>query len=396
MGEGLEDRLVGGRYRLVSELGAGGFGQVWKAWDENLRVDVAVKALFVPREGSPQEQADRTRRAIREARNAAQLRTHPNIVSVHDVITEEGVPWIVMELVTGHSLEAEIRARGRIPGKRLREIAEAVLEALTAAHAVGIVHRDVKPPNVLLGDDGRILLADFGIAMRDSDTRMTGTGLVIGTPQYMAPERITRHDDAPAGDLFSLAVTLYEAAAGTSPFQRDSPEATLAAILAHTPPAPAQAGELASLITDLLAKDPSRRPTAPQALAVLDQLRTPAPTKAAHTASSSDTEAPTKDPERRITRAGPAFAAVFLLLGLLMLGGTVVLLVNATVEVNEENPLKRVLQAALLDLSTGFCAGVGALCLHAVFTGGDTKRSSAWVGIFTVAVMVLFLVLALR
>lgn len=133
------------RYRLVSELGAGGFGRVWKARDENLRVDVAVKAVSLTQAGSAEEQAERVARAEREARHAAQLRTHPNVVAVHDVVVEDGVPWIVMELVSGHSLEEAIRTEGRLAARRVQHIAQAVLEALRAAHAVGIVHRDVKP-----------------------------------------------------------------------------------------------------------------------------------------------------------------------------------------------------------------------------------------------------------
>ncbi|MEY9930763.1 serine/threonine protein kinase [Catenulispora sp. GP43] len=172
-----EGRLVAGRYRLISELGAGGYGRVWKARDESLRIDVAVKAIELSQVGSDKERAERIARAMREARNAAQLRAHPHIVSVHDVVVDDGTPWIVMELVNGHSLQEELDANGRLPLERVRQIAQEVLKALSAAHTAGNVHRAVKPSNVLPADDGGILLADFGTAVHG--------------------------DDSPAGDLFS-------------------------------------------------------------------------------------------------------------------------------------------------------------------------------------------------
>ncbi|WP_158977564.1 serine/threonine-protein kinase [Streptomyces roseus] len=267
--EGYSGRMVAGRYRLVSKLGAGGFGQVWKAWDENLRVDVAVKEVSLPQAGSAGERAERVARAEREARHAAQLRTHPHVVAVHDVVVENGVPWMVMELVAGRSLEQEIRNSGRMPVAKVRRIAVAILEALRAAHAAGIVHRDVKPANVLLADDGRVLLADFGIAVHAADTKLTGTGMVIGSVEYIAPERAEGDDGHSASDLFSLGVTLYQAIEGTSPFRRSSASASLRAVLAHEPPPPQHAGPLAGLITRLLDKDPAKRPTAETALTML-------------------------------------------------------------------------------------------------------------------------------
>jgi serine/threonine protein kinase len=273
-----EGRLVAGRYRLISELGAGGFGRVWKARDENLRVEVAVKAVELSRAGTDEERAGRVVRAMREARNAAQLRTHPNIVAVHDVVVDGDLPWIVMELVAGHSVGEEIDAHGRLPVERVREVARAVLEALRAAHLAGIVHRDVKPSNVMLADDGRILLADFGIAVRESDTTMTGPGMLVGSPEYLAPERIEHGDDSPAGDLFSLGATLYQAAEGISPFRRPTPAATFGAILSYQPSPPRHAGRLAELITRLLVKDPGSRPTAEAALATTFYWAGPTPT----------------------------------------------------------------------------------------------------------------------
>ncbi|MFI1856051.1 serine/threonine-protein kinase [Streptomyces sp. NPDC020480] len=263
-------RLVAGRYRLIGELGSGGFGRVWKARDESLRVDVALKEVTLSSAGSGAERTERVNRAIHEARNAARLRAHPNIVAVHDVVREDDVPWIVMELVTGDTLEEEIRERGRVPAAEVRRIAQAVLGALGAAHAVGIVHRDVKPSNVMLADDGRVLLADFGIAVHDADTALTATGGVIGSLEYIAPERIGHGDDSPAGDLFSLGVTLYHAVEGVSPFHRATPTASVAAVMAHEPDPPKHAGELAGLLTRLLDKAPATRATVSEALAMLD------------------------------------------------------------------------------------------------------------------------------
>lgn len=320
-----EGRLVAGRYRLISELGAGGFGRVWKARDEDLRVDVAVKAVELSLAGSGSQRAERVARAMREARNAAQLRTHPNIVAVHDVVTDGGVPWIVMELVTGHTLAEEIDSRGRLSAGRVRKVARAVLEALRAAHAAGIVHRDIKPSNVMLADDGRILLADFGIAVRESDTAMTGTGMLVGSPEYLAPEHVEHGDDSPAGDLFSLGATLYQAAEGISPFRRPTPAATFGAILFYQPPPPRHAGQIAELITRLLVKDPGSRPTAEAALAITSYWARSAPTKTApRPGPSPAVQVPPAWPRRLAAwYAGGLLAAAgcFIAANLLPLGG---------------------------------------------------------------------------
>lgn len=175
-----------------------GFGRVWKAVDERLRVEVAVKEVLLPQGGPSEASAANAARAEREARHAARLRNHPNVVAVHDVVLDQGVPWIVMELVTGRTLDDEIRAVGAIPAPRLAAIGDAVLGALAAAHAAGIVHRDVKPANVLLADDGRVLLTDFGIAVHASDTALTAAGMVVGSFEYIAPERAEGREAAPA------------------------------------------------------------------------------------------------------------------------------------------------------------------------------------------------------
>ncbi|MFF5260915.1 protein kinase [Actinomadura viridis] len=258
-------RLVGGRYRLLEPLGSGGFGQVWEARDEALGVTVAVKGIWLP-PGTEAERGQRLARAEREARNAARLRDHPNIVTVHDVVIEDGVPWIVMRRVPGRSLEQRLRENGPLPVEEAAMVAAGLLNALGAAHAAGILHRDVKPANVMLAGNGDALLTDFGIAVHQADTAITATGLIIGSAEYLAPERADGADGNTASDLFSLGVTLYHAVEGLSPFRRDTPSGTLRAVMMHQPPPPQRAGRLTPLITALMHKDPAARPTVPQAL----------------------------------------------------------------------------------------------------------------------------------
>lgn len=262
--------LVGGRYRLVVELGAGGFGRVWRARDETLDVDVAIKELRLLPGMSPAEQTERLARATREARNAARLRKHENIVAIHDVVDEDGLPWIVMELVDGRSLNEDVEANGPLPPDRAAALARALLTAIGAAHREGVVHRDLKPANVMIAEDGKVLLTDFGTAVHHTDTTLTATGMFIGSPEYMAPERLRGTDGLPDSDLFSLGVTLYQAVEGVSPFRRDSQTATLSAVLLEPPPVPRRAGGLTPLITRLMDKDPAGRPTIAEALAMLD------------------------------------------------------------------------------------------------------------------------------
>ncbi|MFJ8664031.1 serine/threonine-protein kinase [Streptomyces sp. NPDC093795] len=295
-GEARVGRVVGGRYRLVEGLASGGFGRVWAAYDEALGVDVAVKEIWLPPAGSDEEHRERVARATREARNAAKLRDHPHIVAVHDVVVENGVPWTVMRLVDGCSLEERLRAEGPLPAPRVAEVAGALLKALGAAHARGIVHRDVKPANVMLARDGQVLLTDFGISVHQTDTALTSTGGVIGSAEYMAPERLNGVDEA-AGDLFSLGATLYQAVEGVSPFRRETPTATLAAVALAQAPPPERAGALTPLITRLMAKEPGDRPTVTTALDILRGGRSTATIteKVAHAAS----EAPSPRTEER-------------------------------------------------------------------------------------------------
>ncbi|MBO1337223.1 serine/threonine-protein kinase [Streptomyces sp. VRA16 Mangrove soil] len=262
--------VVGGRFRLDEVLARGGFGIVWKARDLELKVGVAVKEVYLPPATSPEEHADRLARARREARNAAALRDEPYIVAVHDMVTEDDRPWMVMRLVEGHSLERHLADRGPLPAQEATRAARCLLKALAAAHTAGIVHRDVKPANVMVADGGDFLLTDFGIAVHSTDTSLTSTGMLIGSLEYVAPERAGGGEDRPAGDLFSLGATLYQAVEGVSPFRRAHPTATLTALLTEPAPEPEHAGRLAPLITGLLEKDPDRRPTVEEALRLLD------------------------------------------------------------------------------------------------------------------------------
>ncbi|MFF0869717.1 serine/threonine-protein kinase [Nonomuraea sp. NPDC003560] len=267
--------MIGGRYRLESVLGGGGFGRVWKAHDESLDVSVAVKEVWLPSATSDEEHAQRLRRAEREARNAARLRSHPHIVTVHDVVIEDQAPWIVMELVDGGTLAELIARDGPLPPGVVASAARGLLDALRTAHASGIVHRDVKPANVLIARDGRVLLTDFGIAVQQGDTALTKSGGLMGSLEYIAPERFNGVDSGGAGDLYSLGVTLYQALEGVSPFHRDTPTETLTAVLLGEPPVPRDAGGLGTLITRLLDKAPANRPTAAEALAMIDALGQP-------------------------------------------------------------------------------------------------------------------------
>jgi hypothetical protein len=269
-GEQGEGQLVGGRYRLIARLGTGGYGRVWQATDTLLDVDVAAKQLILPPGLPEHERIERLTRARREATNAARLRGNPNIVSVHDLVSDHGEPWLIMELINGQSLAQHMAGRGPMPADEAARVGRAVLQALMSSHAAGIVHRDVKPANVMLAADGRIVLTDFGISMLTGDDNLTLTGQFIGSVDYMAPERITGGNAGPASDLFSLGAMLYHLVEGRPPFGRGSDTATINAVLHDNPVPPPGAGQLAPLIIALLNKDPGARPTAQQALAALD------------------------------------------------------------------------------------------------------------------------------
>ncbi|MFI1398877.1 protein kinase [Streptomyces sp. NPDC020681] len=253
-----EGRLLGGRYRLVERIGSGGMGTVWRAHDELVGRDCAVKEprlLGDPAEPAAQRLYARLRR---EARAAARVE-HPAAVAVHDVVMDGGVPCIVMELVRGESLHERLK-RGALPPAETARIGLAIAGALGAAHAKGIVHRDVKPANVLLGPHGQVVLTDFGIARIQGEEPLTVSGEFVGSLESIAPERMQGVPAGPESDLWSLGVLLYAAVEGWSPFRRTTLESTLAAILQAEPPKPVRAGPLSGLIVRLLAKDPGDRP----------------------------------------------------------------------------------------------------------------------------------------
>ncbi|WP_432041627.1 protein kinase domain-containing protein [Streptomyces cadmiisoli] len=259
-----DERLVAGRYRLLSRLGEGGMGVVWRARDESLHREVAVKEVRAP-VGLAEVQVERMyTRLEREAWAAARISSR-GVVTVHDVATHDGRPWIIMEFVRGRSLADAIVSQGALPPREAARIGAEVLAALRAAHDAGVLHRDVKPGNVLLSDDGRVVLTDFGIAAVEGDTALTMTGEVVGSPEYLAPERALGQNPGAASDLWSLGALLYATVEGRSPFRRTSALATLRAVVDDELPEPHRAGPLASVIKGLMHKDPVVRMTAEQA-----------------------------------------------------------------------------------------------------------------------------------
>ncbi|MFJ6572876.1 serine/threonine-protein kinase [Streptomyces sp. NPDC091292] len=257
-------RLIGDRYRLTSPLGEGGMGTVWRAFDEVLHREVAVKEVRAPA-GLPQPDVERLyARLEREAWAAARV-AHRNVVTVYDVAAEGGRPWIVMELVRGLSLSDVLDAEGPMPARRAAEVGAEVLAALRAAHEAGVLHRDVKPGNVLVANDGRIVLTDFGIATVEGTSALTMTGEVIGSPEFLAPERALGRRPGPESDLWSLGVLLYAAVEGQSPFRQETPLNTLRAVVDEALPPSRFAGPLAPVIEGLLRKDPADRMPADEA-----------------------------------------------------------------------------------------------------------------------------------
>ncbi|MCZ7439792.1 protein kinase [Micromonospora sp. WMMC241] len=254
-------QLVADRYRLLTPLGQGGMGRVWKARDEVLHRDVAIKELVPPPGLTPDERREMRERSLREARAIARL-NNVNVVRIFDVLRTDGDPWIVMEYVASKSLQDTIAEDGPVSVAKAVEIGLGVLGALKAAHKAGIMHRDVKPGNVLLGEDGRVVLTDFGLATIPGDPNVTRTGMVLGSPAYISPERARDGTAGPEADLWSLGATLYAAVEGKSPYARPSAIATLAALATEPMPPPRNAGPLKPVLQGLLRKDPDERITA--------------------------------------------------------------------------------------------------------------------------------------
>ncbi|AVH95922.1 serine/threonine protein kinase [Streptomyces cinereoruber] len=272
--------LLAGRYRLGETIGRGGMGKVWRAHDEVLHRVVAVKELTAGRFVAEADRLVLHARTQKEARAAARI-THPGVVTVHDVLEHDARPWIVMQYVDGPSLADAAKESGTVEPREAARIGLHVLGALRAAHAAGVLHRDVKPGNILLARDGRVLITDFGIAAIEGDSTITRTGEIVGSIDYLAPERVKGADPGPASDLWSLGATLYTAVEGTSPFRRTSPISTMQAVVTEEPPHPEKAGALTPVIVALLRKDPAQRPRADEVgRMLLEAMEGRAPTSA--------------------------------------------------------------------------------------------------------------------
>ncbi|MGI5285741.1 protein kinase domain-containing protein [Nonomuraea polychroma] len=265
---------LSGRYALIRQLGSGGMGTVWLARDEMLHREVAVKELKLPDGMGEAERAEAVTRSVREAQATAQLR-HPGIVMLHDVVVEQGRPWLVMELLRGRTLAETVALRGPLPPRQVAGIGADVLDALNAAHARGLQHRDVKPGNIFLTDSGRVVLTDFGIAREEGQETLTETGMMIGSPGFIAPERLRGDKGGPASDLWSLAATLYLAAEGHPPFD-GSPSERIRATL-KTRPRPARE-PLGPVLTAMLARRVTARPGAQTVLRALRDIAAGRPT----------------------------------------------------------------------------------------------------------------------
>ena len=272
-------RVIAGRYNLQHPIGRGAMGVVWRARDQLLDRDVAVKEVVISALIGADERRNAYQRTLREARTAARL-SHRGVVAVYDVAEEDGRPWIVMELVPSQSLDQVLVVEGRLPPARAGRIGQQLLSALAAAHSAGVLHRDVKPSNVLIstnrtgeGWDERAVLTDFGIAQFEGDPRLTQTGMVMGSPGFTAPERIRGSDATPASDLWSLGATIYAAVEGRGPYeQRGGAITTMSAIINEDAPVAPHAGQLAPIIAALLRRAPSARPSALAAARMFAQV----------------------------------------------------------------------------------------------------------------------------
>ncbi|WAP57687.1 serine/threonine-protein kinase [Streptomyces sp. S465] len=297
--QGSTGRLLAGRYRLGEILGQGGMGTVWRASDQTLGRTVAVKELRFPSSVEEDEKRRLITRTLREAKAIARIRSN-GAVTVYDVVDEDDRPWIVMELIEGRSLADVVRDDGPLTPKRAAEVGLAVLDVLRAAHQAGILHRDVKPSNVLISDDGRVVLTDFGIAQVEGDPSVTSTGMLVGAPSYISPERARGQKPGPPSDLWSLGGLLYAAVEGVPPYDKSTAIATLTAVMTEPVEPPKNAGPLEEVIYGLLVKDPERRLDDAGARALLEHaLNAPEEAKAPAdaTRTMSLPPAPSKEDE---------------------------------------------------------------------------------------------------
>jgi serine/threonine protein kinase len=327
-----EGKIIAGRYTLLTRLGSGGMGVVWKAHDQVLGRDVAIKEVSIPHEVAEDERSGLYTRAMREARAAARL-GHPNSVTVFDVHEEEGRPMIVMEYVEGETLQEHIRNDGPLDPRAAAKAGLAVLDALERAHVSGIVHRDVKPGNIMITEDGTVKLADFGIAAVKDDPRITQTGVVLGSPSYLSPEQARGEEATPATDLWSLGASLYFAVEGEPPFDRGNAVATVDAVVHEQPRPTKRAHGLGGAIDRLLAKELSSRPSYDEARRLLESAyRGGAGSASTQFVPATQEEEPAEpepetfepEPREKTGRAAWWVAALLLLAGLAV-GATLLL-----------------------------------------------------------------------
>ncbi|MGB3439458.1 MAG: protein kinase [Actinophytocola sp.] len=265
------ERVVAGRYALLHEIGRGGMGVVWMSEDRTIGRRVAIKELHLPDGVAPAERQVFEERVLREARAAGRL-NDPGVVTVYDVVRDLGTTFIVMELIEATTLTELVQDRGPLPQDEVARLAEQLLSALRTAHAAGVVHRDVKPSNIMVQRNGRVKLTDFGIAQTTDDPRLTTSGILVGSPTYMAPERLRGHDADASSDLWALGGVLFFAVEGYAAFERASAAASMHAILNEVPYLTRCHGPLASVIMGLLNAHPEARPSAEQVAGLLSQV----------------------------------------------------------------------------------------------------------------------------
>jgi serine/threonine protein kinase len=288
-------------------VGNGGMGTVWRATDTLLRRDVAVKEVVLPPGLAPSDRDAMYERTLREARAAAAIQ-HPAVVQVYDVVTEGGRPWIVMELLDARSLADMVIEDGPVAPRAVAKIGIALLGALEVAHAMSVLHRDVKPANVLICTDGRCVLTDFGVARMPTDVQLTTPGMVLGSPHFISPERAMGQEFGPPSDLFSLGVTLYTAVEGRPPFDKGDPIETMHAVVEDPPATPQRSGPLTRVLMGLLEKDPARRLDVHTARAMLRELLA-GPLTSTATAVNSVTDPYAVVPVQRPSAPPPPAAA---------------------------------------------------------------------------------------
>ncbi|MFF5208195.1 serine/threonine-protein kinase [Streptosporangium sp. NPDC000396] len=322
------ERVIAGRYRLLNELGRGGMGVVWEGYDTVLDRPVAVKEVLLPPNLSPAEHERQLTRTSREARTAARL-NHRGIVAIYDVAEQDGRPWIIMELVKAPGLDRV----GPLPVPQVADIGRQILSALRAAHEAGILHRDVKPSNILLAPDGRAVLTDFGIATVEGDASLTQTGMVTGSPSFLPPERATGADAGPWSDLWALGATLYAALVGHGPFERRDAMATLGALLTEEPDFGKVSPEMREVLMGMLQRDPARRLSPEQADMLLAEVSGGVSGAPRRTERHRRREAPTSAiPTRRRSRSRGRTLLIAAAVVVLAGGGTV-----AAMEMSERN-----------------------------------------------------------